>query len=167
MRETARGNRLEQNMAGASYRAAPFRRRRSRWKSHLAARATRRSLRKGGPTGTSTRAGAPPVGGQPGADPVAQVWMLGRPRQHGAGYAEIVVLPGQALVEDARLANLDLNIHELLISPHTHRAVDDADPVGLHFGLEKLEEISGQWCRSGSKHGRRAAAPDSCRRHCG
>jgi hypothetical protein len=100
--------------------------------------ATRRSLRKGGPTGISTLAHAWPAGGKPGADPVGQVWMLGRPRQHSAGYAEVVVLPGQALVEDTRLANLGLNIHELLIRPHTHRAVDDADPVGLHFGLEKL-----------------------------
>jgi hypothetical protein len=78
---------------------------------------------------------------QPGADPASQVRMPRRPCQHGAGYAEIVVLSGQAFVDNAALAKLGLKIHELLISQSAHRIIDNADQVGLHFGLKKFEKI--------------------------
>jgi hypothetical protein len=54
-----------------------------------------------------------------------------RPRQNGAGCAEIVVLSGQAFVDDARLTNLGLKVHELLIGLPAHRIIDHADQIGL------------------------------------
>jgi hypothetical protein len=41
--------------------------------------------------------------------------MACRPRQHGAGYAEIIGLPGHAFVDDFVLAHLGLKSRELII----------------------------------------------------
>src|SRR5579872_1434575 len=64
-----------------------------------------------------------------------------RPRQHGAGYAEIVVLPGQAFINNVMLACLGLESHELLISLSTHRPVHYAHLIGLQFPKQEVEEM--------------------------
>jgi hypothetical protein len=57
----------------------------------------------GFPSVSLSRVRARPAGRKPTVAPGVQVRMLGRPRQHGAGYAEIVEPSGQAFVDDARL----------------------------------------------------------------
>jgi hypothetical protein len=70
------------------------------------------------------------------------MWMLRRPRQHAAGDAEIVVLAGQAFVDNAGLANLCLKICKLLKGLPAHGIIDKANQIGLQPGLKKFEEIA-------------------------
>lgn len=75
------------------------------------------------------------------ADPIAQVRMSRRPCQHGEGNAEIIV-PLQALVDRSSVALLDFKIGQLFKRASHHRTIDEADQIGLQFGMEKFEEIS-------------------------
>jgi hypothetical protein len=43
--------------------------------------------------------------------------MTGRPRQHGAGDAEVIVLPRRTGIDHPALTHLGLKSHELFVSP--------------------------------------------------
>src|SRR5262249_41681326 len=67
--------------------------------------------------------------------------MACRPRQHGARYAEIIVLPWRATVHDPALAHFGLKSHELLISASGRWSVDNSDLTRLQQRMIKFEEI--------------------------
>jgi hypothetical protein len=77
-----------------------------------------------------------------GLHPALQVWMPRRPGEHSAGDAEIVVLPGQAFVDDAGVAKLGLEVHKLLVGFLAHRTIDEANDVRLQLGMEVLEQLA-------------------------
>ena len=65
-----------------------------------------------------------------------------RPRQHGTGYAEIIVVPGRTLIENSTLTHLGFKTHQLLISLSTRRSINKADPIGVQLGVQKFEQIA-------------------------
>jgi hypothetical protein len=74
-----------------------------------------------------------------GPHPEFTMRMLRRPRQHGAGYAEVIMLSRRAAVDYSAIAHLGLERRELLIGTPTIGAVYDSDLVGLQLGVKKLE----------------------------
>ena len=87
----------------------------------LAPDVTRDPSCHGCPIGVLPRPARPARGLQI-SDPAFQMRMPGRPRQHRAGDAEIIVLPRRAGVDRSALTKLDLQIGELLIGA-AHRPV--------------------------------------------
>jgi hypothetical protein len=63
--------------------------------------------------------------------------MLCRPRQHGAGYAEVIMLSRRAAVDYSAIAHLGLKRRELLIGSPTIGTVYDSDSIGLQLGAAR------------------------------
>ena len=94
--------------------------------------------------------GTPPVGlaralrsarSQADLDPSAQMRMPRRPSQHGAGYAEVVMLPGRAIIDDTGLSHLWLKCHQAARKRAACWSINNPDLTGLQFGLKKFEQI--------------------------
>src|ERR1700688_938508 len=94
-----------------------------------------------GPPAESLLRPTRPARCQGSADPAVQNADAARPSQHGAGNAEIVMLPEKAFVDVAALAQLGLKRHELLMSAPRHQPVNNADLIGLQFALIEFEQI--------------------------
>ena len=90
-----------------------------------------------------------------------------RPGQHGARYAEVVVLPGWASVDDAGLSHLGLQCLKLRVSALARRSVNNANLIGLQLGVKKFDQIGPA---DGVDEHRgifdRPSLRISCRRHC-
>jgi hypothetical protein len=71
-----------------------------------------------------------------------QMRMPRRPRQHGAGDAEIVMLARRAFVDGAALAQLGLKRYQLLMGAPGHRSVDNADLIGLAVRSDRVRADS-------------------------
>ena len=69
-----------------------------------------------------------------GAHPqLFEMWMLGRPGQHGAGDGKIIVLAGRTFITHAILFLFDFERSELFESALTHLSVGQADPIRAKF----------------------------------
>ena len=85
-----------------------------------------------------------------------------RPRQHGAGHAEIIVLPWRASVDYSGVTQLSLKSHKLLISASAHRPINNSDLFGLQFvrpPLSSASILNAPWCG----HNKTAAAIEALR----
>ena len=49
-------------------------------------------------------------------------------------------MAGQAFVDDAAVAELGLEVHQLLVGAAAHGIVDHADEIGLQFEVEDFEQ---------------------------
>ena len=68
--------------------------------------------------------------------------MPGSPGQRGAGYTEVIMLPGWASVNDAGLSHLGLQSFKLRISALACWSINNPDLTGLQLGVQQLEQIT-------------------------
>jgi hypothetical protein len=59
--------------------------------------------------------------------------MARRPRKHGAGNAEITVMPWRASIDDLALTDFGLKRHKLLICPSGRWRIDNSDLTRLQL----------------------------------
>jgi hypothetical protein len=66
---------------------------------------------------------------------------MGRPIQHGAGHAEIVVLSRQAFIDDAALAHFRLKRFQLRPSAPRLRSIRKVDSARLQSAVEGFQQM--------------------------
>jgi hypothetical protein len=67
--------------------------------------------------------------------------MMGRPIEHGAGDAEIVMLPRQTLIDGPALAHLRLKRLQLRPSAPRLRSIRKADSARLQTAVQSLQQV--------------------------
>ena len=102
------------------------------------------------------------------ANPALQMWVLGRPNQHGARNTEIVMLSWRTFVHKPGFAQLSLKRLELAVGAARARAIREAGSPAMESLRKSCEQ-----CRAADgihQHGSgadRTVARRSCRRHDG
>ena len=118
--------------------------------------------RKGSPSVCLSRPPRPACRHHP-AHPVVQMRMTGRPIQHGAGDAEIVMLPRQTFIDDPalRISGSSAPVAHKRAAPPVHPQ-SRLGPLANRCAEPPTDE-TGQRGKWGDSRGQPAAARTSCR----